>query len=87
MPGITEFTSEFFTESSKAWMANKMKKGHSMVYKCSATTLAGTQCTKGSCMKDGTSMQVCKIHGINKASKTSRDGGKPPENHFTGDAK
>jgi len=32
--GITEFTSEFFDESSRAWMENKIRFGASIKYKC-----------------------------------------------------
>ena len=40
----SEFTAEFFDESSKAWMANKRRVGHSMVYICTATTKTGNAC-------------------------------------------
>lgn len=35
LPGNSEFTAEFFDESSRAWMENKVKKGQFTLYKCS----------------------------------------------------
>jgi hypothetical protein len=34
MPGIEEFTPDFFDESSKAWMMNKKRAGCSYEYVC-----------------------------------------------------
>jgi hypothetical protein len=35
-----------FDEASNAWMANKIRRGHSMAYRCQAITKNGTQCTR-----------------------------------------
>lgn len=44
-PGNSEFTSEFFDESSTAWMANKLKKNDcTYVYKCNHLLLSGRPC-------------------------------------------
>ena len=46
MPGIDEFTPQYFDESSKAWMANKLRAGAMMVYRCSYTISSTRQCPK-----------------------------------------
>jgi len=72
MPGIKEFTSEFFDQSSQAWMNNKVRKGHSMAYICAALTQEGKSCTRSAILKDGQSEHFCKQHrnyGINKMTK------------------
>jgi len=45
--GNQEFTAEFFDESSRAWMANKIRKGASMVYKCEIKTCMSKAVIKG----------------------------------------
>jgi hypothetical protein len=72
MSGIEEFTKEFFDQSSEAWMKNKVRRGHSMAYICSALTQEGKSCKRGSVMKDATSEHLCKQHAkyyINKMTK------------------
>lgn len=72
MPGIEEFTKEFFDQSSEAWMANKIRKGHSMAYICTAFTKEGNPCKRSALMKDVMSEHFCKQHrnyGINKMLK------------------
>lgn len=72
MSGIQEFTSEFFDQSSQAWMNNKVRKGHSMAYICTALTQEGKSCTRSAILKDGQSEHFCKQHrnyGINKMTK------------------
>jgi hypothetical protein len=72
MPGIEEFTSEFFDQSSEAWMKNKLKKGASMAYICIALTKEGNSCKRTATMKDALSEHYCKQHrnyGINKMVK------------------
>ena len=45
MPGGTsEFTSEFFDYSSKAWMANKIRRGAMIYYRCAGALKSGGQC-------------------------------------------
>jgi len=72
MPGIDEFTKEFFDQSSEAWMKNKVRKGHSMAYICTALTQEGKSCTRSAILKDAMSYNVCKQHAkyyINKMTK------------------
>lgn len=69
MPGIEEFTSEFFDQSSEAWSKNKIRKGHCMAYKCSALTKEGNHCCKTAVMKDGTSDHLCKQHKMYNINK------------------
>jgi hypothetical protein len=44
MPGIQEFTSEFFDASSRAWMANKERSGASVGYVCTIPKRDGAPC-------------------------------------------
>ena len=72
MPGIQEFTSEFFDQSSEGWMMNKVRRGHSMAYICTALTQERKSCKRTAFIKDGTSEHRCKQHrkyGINKMVK------------------
>jgi len=46
MPGIDEFTPQYFDESSKAWMTNKIRVGAGMVYRCSYAVSSTRQCPK-----------------------------------------
>jgi hypothetical protein len=72
MSNIQEFTSEFFDQSSEAWMKNKLRKGHSMAYICTALTQEGKSCRRSALIKDATSEHLCKQHrkyGINKMVK------------------
>lgn len=72
MPGIEEFTKEFFDQSSEAWMKNKVRKGHSMAYICTALTQEGNPCKRSAILKDAISEHTCKQHrkyGINKMTK------------------
>ena len=72
MSGIQDFTSEFFDQSSEAWMKNKVRRGHSMAYICTALTQEGKSCTRSAILKDGQSDHVCKQHVkyyINKMTK------------------
>ena len=72
MSGIQEFTKEFFDQSSEAWMKNKVRKGASMAYICTALTQEGKSCKRSAIMKDAMSDVVCRQHGkyhINKMTK------------------
>jgi hypothetical protein len=55
--GIEEFTAEFFDGSSRSWMANKIRRGASMVYKCKVTCQTGNPCRNAA-----VKMGVCKQH-------------------------
>ena len=46
MPGIDEFTPQYFEEASKAWMANKFRVGAMMMYRCSYAISSTRQCPK-----------------------------------------
>ena len=72
MSGIEEFTKEFIDNSSEAWMKNKVRKGHSMAYICTALTKEGNPCKHSAIIKDATSNHLCKQHAkyyINKMVK------------------
>jgi hypothetical protein len=60
--GNAEFTAEFFDESSRAWMENKVRRGESMAYKCEAKTKAGKVCLCKASMKDGMAPRRCMKH-------------------------
>ncbi len=52
-----------FDESSAAWMANKLRKGASMAYRCEVLTSKGTQCSRGVQNHNPYSQHyVCKNH-------------------------
>ena len=85
--GNSEFTAEFFDESSKCWMMNKKRVGHSMVYRCTHTISTSRQCFNATAMSSGDSLRLCKIH-INKVLKSnSKDGGKSTKNSVNGDTR
>ena len=47
MPGIEEFTPEFFSKASNEWMKNKIKKKDcTYVYKCTYVLSDGNPCTR-----------------------------------------
>jgi hypothetical protein len=73
MASIEEFTSDFFDQSSEAWMKNKMRRGASMAYVCVATTKDGNQCTRSSVIKDALSDHLCKQHGKYHINKMAKD--------------
>ena len=56
-PGIYEFTPEFFDKSSQAWMANKIRNGSGIAYKCVYIHSNSTQCSKAALSHD-----FCKRH-------------------------
>lgn len=56
--GIEEFTPKFFDESSAAWMANKVRVGAMMVYRCSYALSSSRQCSKAAV--DG--KEYCEAH-------------------------
>jgi hypothetical protein len=64
--GNSEFTAEFFDESSRAWMENKVRRGESMAYKCIVKTKAGKPCVCKAVMKDGLSTRTCLKHKQSK---------------------
>jgi hypothetical protein len=86
--GNSEFTAEFFDESSKAWMMNKKRVGASMVYRCTHITSSERQCFNKATLEDSIgSMRLCKIH-INKVIKSIRkNGGQSVKNSVNGDAR
>lgn len=46
LPGIAEFTPQFFDESSRAWMENKVRVGLGIKYKCRYIHSNTKPCTK-----------------------------------------
>ena len=64
--GNSEFTAEFFDESSRAWMANKVRRGASMAYKCEAKTKAGNVCVCSAVMKNPMDPRLCAKHKHSK---------------------
>ncbi len=59
LPGNSEFTAAFFDESSKAWMENKIRVGHSYAYKCEYIHSNKTRCEH-----PATKDKYCKRHYI-----------------------
>ena len=59
--GNAEFTAEFFDQSSKAWMKNKVRRGESMAYKCQAVCMDERPCKQTAKVIDFDRM-VCRIH-------------------------
>lgn len=69
-PGNSEFTPEFFNESSKLWSANKIRCGASYAYKCDYIHSNKKQCIKPAILHN-----FCKQHyflnkNISKLPKT-----------------
>jgi hypothetical protein len=59
LPGNSEFTADFFDESSKAWMENKVRRGAMILYRCSYV-----HSTTRKCSKPATICGYCKSHYI-----------------------
>jgi hypothetical protein len=66
LPGISEFTPEFFNESSKAWQKNKIRCGASYAYKCLYIHSNQKQCKHPS-----TNSEYCKRHYILLKSRSN----------------
>ena len=60
-PGTDEFTPEFFNNSSKAWMANKLRLGVGVAYRCTYVHSNKKLCSKAVVKHD-----LCKKHLIFK---------------------
>jgi hypothetical protein len=60
--GNQEFTAEFFNESSKAWMANKIRAGQSITYKCQGTTKDTKPCKVVARKFEFGTKVYCRIH-------------------------
>jgi hypothetical protein len=63
--GNSEFTADFFNESSKAWLTNKVKVGEQYRYKCEGTCLTGKACKHNASYikgQDIPSIHTCKQH-------------------------
>ena len=63
-PGNSEFTAEFFDESSRVWMENKVKKGQYTLYKCPYIHSNTRQCSNAA-----THSGFCKRHYVYLKSK------------------
>jgi hypothetical protein len=61
-----------FDTASAAWMANKIRRGPSMAYRCQAITKAGKQCTRAAIPKIyvGNDPACCPSHTKYAASST-----------------
>ena len=70
MPGIDEFTPQYFDESSKAWMANKIRLGAGMVYRCSYAISSTRQCPKAAETGSEFCEAHCKVPTPKKVTKT-----------------
>jgi hypothetical protein len=55
-------TSFDFDEASVAWMANKVRRGPSLCYQCTAIKKDGHPCSKAILSHDGTDQFLCKTH-------------------------
>jgi hypothetical protein len=63
MNDMSEFTPVFFDAASAAWHANKIRRGPALVYKCEATTKAGTLCKHpAAATKTIATKHLCKTH-------------------------
>jgi len=51
-----------FDEASVSWMANKVRRGPSMCYQCTAIKKDGHPCSKAILSHDGTDQFLCKTH-------------------------
>ena len=51
-----------FDAASVAWMANKIRRGPSMCYQCTAIKKNGHPCAKAILSHDGTDQFLCKTH-------------------------
>ena len=51
-----------FDGASAAWMANKIRRGPSMCYQCTAIKKDGHPCAKAILSHDGTDQFLCKTH-------------------------
>lgn len=58
-PGISEFTPEFFDQSSNAWRENKIRCGASYTYKC-----LYIHSNNKHCHHPATNLTFCKRHFI-----------------------
>ena len=56
--GNSEFTADFFDQSSAAWMANKKRKGQSIVYICTGIYKNGKKCNNAVVSSE----DFCKVH-------------------------
>jgi len=60
--GNEEFTAEFFDESSKAWMANKVRAGPCMTYICEGIMKNGVTCKMPARKFEFGKKVYCRIH-------------------------
>ena len=60
--GNQEFTAEFFDESSKAWMANKVRAGPCMTYRCQGATKDSKTCKVAARKFEFGTKVYCRIH-------------------------
>jgi hypothetical protein len=51
-----------FDEASKAWMANKIRNGPCMAYRCETITKKGQQCSKKAVPRSLATVHMCSNH-------------------------
>lgn len=61
-PGNAEFTPEFFEESSRAWMENKVRVGAQILYRCEYIHSNQKRCKKAAVSCITTDFHYCKQH-------------------------
>lgn len=78
MPGNEEFTAAFFEESSRAWMANKVRSGAMVYYKCQAKKADDSDCSRAAFYTQpyyaDDAEFLCKQHRKSKAYKRQSSG-------------
>ena len=60
--GNEEFTAEFFNESSRVWLQNKMRKGASMAYKCQGVCKDDEPCKRAATNFNLGKGVYCRLH-------------------------
>ena len=63
-------TAADFDASSAAWMANKIRKGPALAYKCTAMTKSGKPCSNAAKSKPG-DPHLCGLHRSSSSSRLS----------------
>jgi hypothetical protein len=61
LPGNSEFTREWFDESSREWMKNKARKGYATRYKCEHIHTNDRRCNKA---QQTNLVRFCKQHHV-----------------------
>ena len=70
--GNEEFTPDFFDEASKAWRANKRKKGEAFIYQCQHEHKSGKLCKRDVHWHHGNIELICKYHFFEKIKEEKK---------------